>query len=265
LSLVVLESNLLAPGQVVVVDAEGLTVGRDRSWERRLRLAELPVSKYHCQIYHSDDGYHVIDLGSRNGTFLNQQRLSDPKSSSVPSQLRNMDQLQIGSTLFEVHLHDDGWQCEKCHVNDDNTVDMSNGIRKQKPVEQEQASVNDFKSSGQREREWMEELRRLKRSFAPTEDADPNYVDAADRRRRLQATISSPSYTKTPVSPSTPAQQPRIERTERATIETPVQGVGNAMLRKMGWQEGQSLGRKGTQGILTPISPHTQTHRAGLG
>ncbi|KAG5459804.1 MAG: hypothetical protein BJ554DRAFT_8239, partial [Olpidium bornovanus] len=56
LRLVVLESAVLCPGRVVVVDHEGVTVGRDRSFGRRLRLPELAVSKFHAHIYVDDDG-----------------------------------------------------------------------------------------------------------------------------------------------------------------------------------------------------------------
>lgn len=51
LRLVVVESKVLPAGSLVLVDANGLTMGRDRSWDRRLRLPEMETSKFHCQIY----------------------------------------------------------------------------------------------------------------------------------------------------------------------------------------------------------------------
>ncbi|KAI9244040.1 hypothetical protein BDA99DRAFT_529597 [Phascolomyces articulosus] len=303
--LVVLKSNLLTQGQIVIVDSEeGLTVGRDRSWfDRRLRLAELPVSKYHCQIYYhhhdidkdqeSDDGnggFHVIDMGSRNGTFLNNLRLSGTKSSSVPAKLNHLDQLLIGSTLFEIHQHGDNQGqieacCSKCSLSDDNLsklVDMDDGVRKEDDHQLQQqyyqrdtlAHNMDFKSSEHKEQEWMQKLRRLKRSYASSVDSknnssndDTNYVDAAGRRRRLYASTTSPSY----------LNKRQIEKqidndkaetyvtTQQNTLQTPVQGIGNTMLQKMGWQQGQALGKDGKEGILAPISPMTQLHRGGLG
>ncbi|KAG2217175.1 hypothetical protein INT45_003599 [Circinella minor] len=287
--LVVVQSKLLTPGQIVTVDSkEGLTVGRDRSWfDRRLRLAELPVSKYHCQIYYDceDNIFHVIDRGSRNGTFLNKQRLSSIKSSSIPSKLNHLDQLIIGSTLFEVHYHYQQQQeekdenqlhcCEKCLVNDENrpykVVDLSDGIRKEDDQQHQGETLGynmDFKSTEHKEQEWMQELRRLKKSYAgDKKNKDGSkYVDAAERRRRLHASTTTPHYLKKQsqkyIEDEDELQPPP---TERNTLQTPVQGIGNTMLQKMGWQHGQTLGKVGNEGIVAPISPMTQTHRAGLG
>ncbi|KAJ3184035.1 hypothetical protein HDU85_001886 [Gaertneriomyces sp. JEL0708] len=51
MKLVVRASKLLQPGSVVLVDKEGLVVGRDRGFERRLVLNEMDVSRYHCRIW----------------------------------------------------------------------------------------------------------------------------------------------------------------------------------------------------------------------
>ncbi|RUP51282.1 hypothetical protein BC936DRAFT_149010 [Jimgerdemannia flammicorona] len=51
LRLLVVESKVLSPGSLVLVDANGLSMGRDRSWDKRLRLPEMETSKFHCQIY----------------------------------------------------------------------------------------------------------------------------------------------------------------------------------------------------------------------
>ncbi|TPX53038.1 hypothetical protein PhCBS80983_g06374 [Powellomyces hirtus] len=51
MKLVVVESKLLEPGAVVLVDASGLTVGRDTNHERRLVLKEMTVSRSHCTIF----------------------------------------------------------------------------------------------------------------------------------------------------------------------------------------------------------------------
>ncbi|RKP06097.1 hypothetical protein THASP1DRAFT_32080 [Thamnocephalis sphaerospora] len=53
--LVVLASSVLAPNAVAVVDASGVTLARDRGPGRRLRLAELAVSKFHAQLYYEAD------------------------------------------------------------------------------------------------------------------------------------------------------------------------------------------------------------------
>lgn len=51
MKLVVMQSKLLDAGSIVLVDASGLTVGRDKAFERRLVLNEMEVSRFHCTIY----------------------------------------------------------------------------------------------------------------------------------------------------------------------------------------------------------------------
>lgn len=277
LRLVVLESTLLTAGHVVEVDSSGLTVGRDRSWDRhRLRLAELAVSKFHCQIYYDGGSYHIIDQGSKNGTFINNERLCEPKTSSIPRVIRDLDRIQIGSSLFQAHQHKHGWQCDYCIAGPDNIVDISQGTRENTQSSDYSNQLDthmttiDFKSKEQREKEWMDELKRRKRMFAPKGNTAKNVNDAAERRRQLFASTTVPSYLrKTPTSSSEQQQQQQHldeeKIIERATVHTPVKGIGDSMLRKMGWKQGQTLGRTGTQGITVPITPKTQTHRAGLG
>ncbi|CAJ0650157.1 1343_t:CDS:2 [Entrophospora sp. SA101] len=84
LRLVVIESGILKSGDLVLVDANGISIGRDKCYDRRLRLAEMPTSKHH------------FDSGSQNGTFVNSKRLSESRMSSKPCQLSHMDELEIG-------------------------------------------------------------------------------------------------------------------------------------------------------------------------
>lgn len=56
------------------------------------------VSRRHCRIYEEDGDYHVEDLGSANGTFLNGQRLTP----YLPHVLRDGDRLQLGRVELEV-------------------------------------------------------------------------------------------------------------------------------------------------------------------
>lgn len=280
LRLAVLDSTLLTVGHVVEVDSSGLTVGRDRSWDRhRLRLAELAVSKFHCQIYYDGGSYHITDQGSKNGTFINDERLCDPKTSSIPRVIRDLDRIQIGSSLFQAHQHKHGWQCDYCITGPENIVDISQGSREKNTRStstfySNQSDINttttiDFKSKEQREKEWMDELRRRKRMYAPKTNPTKNVNDAAERRRQLYSSTTLPSYLRKTSITSEQQQWNEEERRaatiERTTVHTPVKGIGDSMLRKMGWKQGQTLGRTGTEGITVPITPKTQTHRAGLG
>ncbi|KAL0580359.1 hypothetical protein ABG067_008559, partial [Albugo candida] len=114
--LVVQSSPHYTTGQVVLIDENGITIGRDRSWDARLRLPEMMVSKYHAMIFldKSDKLFYILDNGSQHGTFINQKRLSDQKQASLPYELRHLDMIKIGSTTVEVHLHHQGWPCQSC-------------------------------------------------------------------------------------------------------------------------------------------------------
>lgn len=67
-----------------------------RSTDCQLILDDDYVSTRHARIYRTDRGYLVEDLGSTNGTYLNNERLSAP-TSFTPT-----DTLRIGRTLLVV-------------------------------------------------------------------------------------------------------------------------------------------------------------------
>ncbi|CAK0755169.1 FHA domain-containing protein [Gammaproteobacteria bacterium] len=52
------------------LDRERLTIGRRPNND--LHIDNLAVSGYHAQIYRTDEGYILEDLGSTNGTFVNE-------------------------------------------------------------------------------------------------------------------------------------------------------------------------------------------------
>ncbi|OUM63172.1 hypothetical protein PIROE2DRAFT_61437 [Piromyces sp. E2] len=58
--LVVKSSDLYESGSIILIDAEGLSIGRDKSYEKRLRLPEMQVSKYHAKIYLEAEYQQVI-------------------------------------------------------------------------------------------------------------------------------------------------------------------------------------------------------------
>ncbi len=58
------------------------------------------VSRQHAKIVADAGGYFVEDLGSANGTFLNDRRLP----ANVPSRLRNGDRVRIGKVQLNFLL-----------------------------------------------------------------------------------------------------------------------------------------------------------------
>jgi len=88
--LVVVESPIVPVG--VVFPLEGwITVGRASSSD--IVLDEQFVSSTHARLVPRGQFYYVEDLGSTNGTFVNEKRVTE-------AQLRLDSQLRIGETTF---------------------------------------------------------------------------------------------------------------------------------------------------------------------
>ena len=94
-----------SPTQVVVHDAGGgkpLTVKlRDTAEIGRgdrcaIRLQDTYVSQVHARLYAKNGAWYVEDLGSTNGTLLNDRRVD------APVEVHAGDVLKIGKTLLEL-------------------------------------------------------------------------------------------------------------------------------------------------------------------
>ena len=59
------------------------------------------ISRQHCAVFLRDDHVAVKDLGSRNGTFLNGEALTQEE------RLATGDELRVGPLQFEVIVTDD--------------------------------------------------------------------------------------------------------------------------------------------------------------
>ena len=67
-----------------------------RSPEADIVLADDKVSRFHCGV-RIDHGIAMVkDLGSRNGTYVNAQRID------APTPLRTGDHIRIGNTLLAI-------------------------------------------------------------------------------------------------------------------------------------------------------------------
>jgi pSer/pThr/pTyr-binding forkhead associated (FHA) protein len=60
------------------------------------------VSRRHARISLDADGVVIEDLGSKNGTYVNDRRVSEP------TPVANGDQVRIGSLLFTFKQSSDG-------------------------------------------------------------------------------------------------------------------------------------------------------------
>jgi pSer/pThr/pTyr-binding forkhead associated (FHA) protein len=243
------------------------------------------------------DTFQIIDCGSTHGTFLNGKRLSAAKTASHPFPLNHLDQLQLGSTVFEIHAHEEGRICGSCQVTDDNEIevlddknqetdgakapgaDAANGSNKNSPK-----LVGDIKLL--REQERIDEMNRLRKKWAgpdrkatgkrtggggyhdgygsstssPSSDygASSGYIDRAAKRRQFNPDNSQPIRSGMPDYSSTP------EAVSGFHVPVAKTNKGHAMLSKMGWKTGTGLGAA-RQGVIEPVQLLVADKKAGLG
>ena len=76
-------------GQVFKLEQQSTDIGRDRKCP--IRVSDLGISRNHATITRDSKGlFELQDLGSRNGTFLNDTRLEEPRP------LANNDRIRLG-------------------------------------------------------------------------------------------------------------------------------------------------------------------------
>jgi len=86
---------LLPSGMRVDLTKPDTLVGRHSSADIRLPLPD--VSRQHCRFVFRQGAWHVVDLDSLNGVFINNQRVKQ-------APLRNNDRVRIGGFVFQVEL-----------------------------------------------------------------------------------------------------------------------------------------------------------------
>ena len=84
-------------GKKLVLSEAKIIVGR--SPECHIRLASADISKQHCLLRSAPEGIFVTDLGSRNGTFVNDQLITQE------TPLKPGDRLRIGPMELRVPHH----------------------------------------------------------------------------------------------------------------------------------------------------------------
>ncbi|KAG0336314.1 Angiogenic factor with G patch and FHA domains 1 [Podila humilis] len=219
------------------------------------------------------DTFQITDCGSTHGTMLNGERLSTPRTASQPFALKHKDRLQLGSTLFEVHIHEDGRVCASCQIKDDNEIDVLDDKERDevRPSKSKSSILGDLKANIEQER--IEEMNRLRKKWAGPNNkrqsshsvsqgggsntaASAEYVDRAAKRRLHHPDTSQPVPSMT---------YPIVEEAVTG-FHVPVASTskGHAMLSKMGWKAGTGLGAS-RQGVVEPVQLVVADSKAGLG
>jgi len=93
------------PSTVSIVSQQGKRIGSfhladpteiGRADSCSIRLTDTYASQVHARVSQRDGAWIVEDLGSTNGTFLNERRIDSP------SEVRAGDRIRIGTTILEL-------------------------------------------------------------------------------------------------------------------------------------------------------------------
>jgi pSer/pThr/pTyr-binding forkhead associated (FHA) protein len=87
----IIQTGKLA-GKPLTIPAKEVIIGRDEGCFIRMGSAE--ISRRHCSLRAASQGILVTDLGSSNGTFVNDRAIT------VPTVLRAGDRLRVGPAVF---------------------------------------------------------------------------------------------------------------------------------------------------------------------
>ncbi len=83
-------------GASISLHAGMVTMGR--ALLNDIVLDSAGISRQHAGIRGDSEGYWLADLGSRNGTYVNGEKISGD-----PRRLRNFDRIELGGTDTPVH------------------------------------------------------------------------------------------------------------------------------------------------------------------
>lgn len=72
-------------------------IGREKG---DIIINDPEVSSSHCQIQQIDNDYHLFDMNSTNGTYVNNNRI-------VKARLKNNDIIKIGSSILQFNLENE--------------------------------------------------------------------------------------------------------------------------------------------------------------
>ncbi|XP_018562165.1 angiogenic factor with G patch and FHA domains 1 isoform X2 [Anoplophora glabripennis] len=225
-------------GSLHIITCDGGSLGREGN--HSIIIPDINTSKHHLKFtFDKGNGnYFVTDVGSRNGTLLNNKRMSPSKQESDPIHVKHGSKIQIGSTVLLCHIHDGNHTCGHCEPGLVQCTKVTSDKRIYKATRAE------------RHKKELKLLR--KKCGIVSYDEDPKlasgYTDRAQQRRE---TVGS--------------QNPH-EKTQVASLDESIstENKGFKLLSKMGWKEGQSLG-KDNKGMLEPIPLVSNKGTAGIG
>lgn len=166
ISLKVLSGN--HEGKLIPIKEEKFFIGRGD--DCHLRPKSESVSRRHCALVQKEGRLLLLDLKSRNGTFVNEKQLSHDKAKI----LKSGDQIRVGQLEFEVVIEIGIANTKKPEVNSAQEV-------AQRIAEQAESKISDSKDSFDIS-SWLLEADQIDRRVVPSEP-DTRQVHVEDTTR----------------------------------------------------------------------------------
>ncbi|XP_062709624.1 angiogenic factor with G patch and FHA domains 1 isoform X2 [Aedes albopictus] len=242
LRLIVQESSVasLKVGSLFIITCKGGSLGREGDHD--VIIPDINVSKYHLKFNYNTrtSSYQLLDLGSRNGTFLNGTRMAPTMQESDLFDIVHGDVIDLTKTKLLCHIHDGNHTCRNCEPGllMSKKGQDSDDERITKPVSYQEGKKLLQRRYGLEEEKYAENA----------DKSQPEYNDRAAHRRKIKG--SSNEHAKTEVA--------------SLNEQISSKNKGFKMLSKLGWSEGTSLGVR-EHGISEPIRLTTNIGTSGLG
>jgi pSer/pThr/pTyr-binding forkhead associated (FHA) protein len=194
-------------GKLIPIKDEKFLIGRSESCQ--LRPKSESISRKHCVIVQKDGRVLLLDLKSRNGTFINEKQLS-PEKAKI---LKSGDRLRCGQLEFEVLIEVGIANSKKPEVS--SIKDAADRIT-------EQSSSLDSRESFDIS-SWLEEADQIDRSLPEQEkELETRQVTMEDTTR-----LDSTQMEEAAEKPAEPVEEPAKKRFEkRPPIKLPKMATG---------------------------------------
>lgn len=89
--------NTERKGEIIKLRRDATIFGREKA---DVVINDAEVSSTHCQIQNINDVYHIFDMNSSNGTYVNKEKI-------IKAKLKEGDVITVGRTSFEFQLEDE--------------------------------------------------------------------------------------------------------------------------------------------------------------
>lgn len=181
-------------GMEIPLKKEKFVIGR--ASDCTLRAGSDAISRHHCILRQSEGSVTVRDLGSRNGTFVNEQRVE------AETPLQDGDELRVGPLKFKFHNEHDAKRTKQPKVKNVADAVARAASRSDEPTSEEDISSwliggePASKSMMETQSFKLDETRAMGVRTNSEEESEANDETLAETKSEDEATVAAPADSK---------------------------------------------------------------------